>query len=261
MSYRTQRIHERLHDLSIPFRAGERLRLSEQARYGLWLMSFEWDLGTGETVCLRLHPSGPAPAFLVEQQLMQHLLHLRDALGTPVQPVLARFAFPAPPHRSLYEQHFGCACVFDAERSELLFSAALLAAHAPRLAKPLAVATPRAARDGPLAEVDASPGFAGQVRRALHDLADPGAGMKAVAAALRTTDRTLRRRLADEGTTFSAIAHELRYCVAARHLEGSDASIDQIAGLAGYSDPANFRRAFIRWTRMSPAQFRGRRVA
>ena len=98
--------------------------------------------------------------------------------------------------------------------------------------------------------------LAEQVHALLQGMDDPGAGMKKVAAALQMTDRTLRRRLAREGTCFSEISHSVRYGVAARHLRGSDSRIEDIAELSGFSDPANFRRAFIRWTRMSPAQFR-----
>jgi len=63
-------------------------------------------------------------------------------------------------------------------------------------------------------------------------------------------------RLADEGTCFSTISHNVRYGVATRHLKESEVSIEQIAAIAGFSDPANFRRAFISWTSMSPAEFR-----
>lgn len=84
--------------------------------------------------------------------------------------------------------------------------------------------------------------------------------MKTVACALKMTDRTLRRRLAGEGTSFSAIAHQVKYCVATQQLKNTSASVEQIAGIAGFSDPANFRRAFIRWTSMSPAQFRRRSI-
>ena len=108
------------------------------------------------------------------------------------------------------------------------------------------------------AGIEASPGLAGQVYRTLGQLNDPGASMKAVASVLKMTDRTLRRRLADEGTSFSAIAHQVRYGIATQQLKNTNASIEQIADIAGFSDPANFRRAFIRWTSMSPAQFRRR---
>ena|SRR5215471_9589265 len=110
--------------------------------------------------------------------------------------------------------------------------------------------------DGILADIEASLGFAGKVYRMLSNLRDPGAGMKAVASALKMNARTLRRRLADEGTGFSTIARNVKYGVATQHLQKSSISIEQIAAIAGFSDPANFRCAFIRWTSMSPAEFR-----
>jgi AraC-like DNA-binding protein len=129
----------------------------------------------------------------------------------------------------------------------------MLAAAGPEALKMLASACERELR-----KLEASKGVAGQVRELLHQLRDPGAGMKMVARALKITERTLRRRLAQEGTSFSEIANEVKYSVARQYLEGSRASVDEIAELAGFSDAANFRRAFIRWTHMSPAQFRSR---
>jgi AraC-like DNA-binding protein len=196
---------------------------------------------------------------MVEQQLMQHLTHLRDTLGIVVQPTLACFAYPAPAHAALYSQYFQCPCLFDCEHSELQLARDVLPRR-PYLANPLAAATLRSTCDGLLAEIESSLGFAGKVYRTLRQLNDPGAGMTAVAAALKMTARTLRRRLADEGTCFSDIAHRVKYNVAAQHLRNSDASIEQIASIAGFSDPANFRRAFLRWTRMSPAEFRRQQV-
>jgi AraC-like DNA-binding protein len=80
--------------------------------------------------------------------------------------------------------------------------------------------------------------------------------MKLVASALGMTDRTLRRRLAAEGTSFSAIVHRLQYSVAIQHLRDRQLTVEQIAIMAGFSDSTSFRRAFMRWTSMSPAQFR-----
>jgi AraC-like DNA-binding protein len=273
---------------SLPFRAGETLHLSDHGMYGLLLLScdsvrdhfmlaqkyqllaapalaFECHEGEGETVHLRLaRPERTLPRnlerFLVEQQFMAHLVHLGDTLGTPGLPVHACFAYPAPAHRALYDEYFRCPCSFDCDRSELQFSHGILSRR-PLLASTVAAATVRSVCDGLLDEFESALGFAGKVYRALHEQHDPGAGMKAVAAALQMTDRTLRRRLVDEGTSFSAIVHRVRYGVAARHLRHTDASIEQVAAIAGFSDPANFRRAFLRWTRMTPAQFRRQHTA
>lgn len=128
-------------------------------------------------------------------------------------------------------------------------------------ADPLALKMLASACERELRKHEAPRSLAVQVRELLHELRDPGAGMKVVARELKMTERTLRRRLAQEGTCFSDIADEVKYTVATQYLEGSRASVDEIAELAGFSDTANFRRAFIRWTRMSPAQFRSRQLS
>jgi len=126
----------------------------------------------------------------------------------------------------------------------------------PRLANAFTVAALQTACEGLLAEIADSPGFAGKVYQALRLLPDPGAGMKAVASTFKMTERTLRRRLAGEGTSFSSIADQVRHAMATQHLQRPGASVEQIALITGFSDSANFRRAFLRWTGMTPAQFR-----
>lgn len=275
-------------DRSIAFRAGEALHLSDHGIFGLLLLSCESVLDYFRLTVKYQLLAAPAMAtdwtqadhdllwiwpdeamldlpadlgiFLLEQQAMQHVTHLRDVLGADCHPTLACFAHPAPAHQALYAEYLRCPCVFDCERSELHYPREILARR-PYLANPLAAATLQSTCDGLLAGLEARRGFAGKVYHALHQLNDPGASMKAVAAVLKMTDRTLRRRLADEGTSFSAIAHQVKYCVATQHLKNTHASVEQIASIAGFSDPANFRRAFIRWTSMSPAQFRRQSMA
>ncbi|MBB3181670.1 helix-turn-helix domain-containing protein [Variovorax sp. Sphag1AA] len=77
-----------------------------------------------------------------------------------------------------------------------------------------------------------------------------------MASTFKMTERTLRRRLAGEGTSYSNIADQVRHAMATHHLQRPGASVEQIALITGFSDSANFRRAFVRWTGMTPAQFR-----
>jgi AraC-like DNA-binding protein len=193
--------------------------------------------------------------FLVELQFAQLLAQMHDLLGPEARPTLARFAYPAPPHRALYAQHLQCPCVFGWHRHELRFDAEVLARR-PRLANAFTAAALQSACEALLAEIEEAHGFAGKVYQALRLLPDPGAGMKAVASRFRMTERTLRRRLADEGTSYSVIADQVRHAMATQHLQRPGASVEQIALITGFSDSANFRRAFLRWTGMTPAQFR-----
>jgi len=272
-------------DPSTPFRLGERLHLPDFGMYGLLLLSatsvrdyfrlavqyqplatptLAIDEAESERHALWLFPDEASRGwpddlrrFLVEQQVVQQATHLRDALGTDCDPVVACFAYPTPAHHELYGEYLRCPCVFDWHRSEIRYPKEVLERR-PRFANPLTAATLQATCESQMADAEALAGFAGKVYRALRDMRNPGVGMRAVASALKMTDRTLRRRLADEGTTFSTIAHRIKYRVATQHLRSSEVSIEQVAAIAGFSDYANFRRAFFRWTSMSPAQFRRR---
>lgn len=81
-------------------------------------------------------------------------------------------------------------------------------------------------------------------------------GIEAVADQLHMSDRTLKRQLAAENTSFSTIVDEVRYRRATALLSRTDYSLEQIADELGYSDVANFSRAFKRWSGRSPSNWR-----
>jgi AraC-like DNA-binding protein len=74
----------------------------------------------------------------------------------------------------------------------------------------------------------------------------------AVAAELGMSRRTMARRLASEGHSFSKILVGVRSALARRYLAESDMSISEIAWLLGYSEVANFTHAFHRWRGTNP---------
>lgn len=68
--------------------------------------------------------------------------------------------------------------------------------------------------------------------------------------------RMLQRRLATAGTSHSQIVDEVRFEVACRLLGYPGRSVADIASALGYSDPAHFTRAFVRWTGITPRTYR-----
>jgi AraC-like DNA-binding protein len=68
--------------------------------------------------------------------------------------------------------------------------------------------------------------------------------------------RSLKRKLAEHGVSFSELAADIRRDEAQLLLAEGRLSIEQIAGRLGYRDPANFTRAFKAWTRETPRQYR-----
>ena len=77
-----------------------------------------------------------------------------------------------------------------------------------------------------------------------------------VSSELGVSARTLKRRLAAAGVTYSDLLEDERREMAFLLLRSAEASLDAIAERLGYSDPSNFRRAFQRWTGVSPAAYR-----
>jgi AraC-like DNA-binding protein len=77
-----------------------------------------------------------------------------------------------------------------------------------------------------------------------------------VARRLALSARTLHRRLAEEGTGFSALVDEVRRTRALALLEDGKLAASQAAFLLGFQDPAAFFRAFRRWTGTTPRAWR-----
>jgi AraC-like DNA-binding protein len=100
-------------------------------------------------------------------------------------------------------------------------------------------------------------GLPGRVRWEIAEQFRGGsASMEKTAKKLAMGVTTLRRKLEEEGTTFSDIVDGLRKELAERHLAGSHVSVSEVAFLLGFSDVRAFGRAFRRWTGQSPTEFR-----
>lgn len=69
-----------------------------------------------------------------------------------------------------------------------------------------------------------------------------------VATHLCLSQRTLQRRLADEGTTFQRQLDATRLRLSRYYIDHSNLTSDEIAFLLGYEEANSFRRAFARWT-------------
>ncbi len=78
-----------------------------------------------------------------------------------------------------------------------------------------------------------------------------------VARALRVSPRTLQRRLADRGFTFSRLVDEARF-LTARRLISEQYRLSEVACRLGYADAGSFTRAFERWTGITPQKYRCR---
>jgi AraC-like DNA-binding protein len=102
-------------------------------------------------------------------------------------------------------------------------------------------------------------GVRGRVREIITaQLASGEMTMESVSAALGVSVATLRRRLEEEGTTFTGLVDEVRRDLAERHLSDPHRTISEVAFMLGFAHAPAFHKAFRRWTGATPSERRAR---
>jgi len=167
----------------------------------------------------------------------------------------AHAAFAEPPYYDRFRALIGDVMRFDRPAHEMVFDASLLDTPL-KMADPVALKLAREQCQRELDALDRVERAAARVR-GLIPRRDLGfRSLDEVAKLMSMSPRTLKRRLADDGTTFSELVDAERRERALELLRSPQLSLDQIADRLGYSDLANFTRAFRRWTGDTPAAFR-----
>ncbi len=77
-----------------------------------------------------------------------------------------------------------------------------------------------------------------------------------IASALNVSQRSLQRKLQQEGTTYKQILNELRCDLAKKYIQDSHQQLIEVAFMLGYSEYSSFSRAFKNWTGLSPKDYR-----
>ncbi|MBR9910675.1 MAG: AraC family transcriptional regulator [Gammaproteobacteria bacterium] len=107
-----------------------------------------------------------------------------------------------------------------------------------------------------LEKVDAHSTSSGKVEELLTVHGGTHLTLVNCAKLLNVSPRTLIRRLKAEGTTFNTLIEARRKAQAVRLLASPGISVEAISLELGYDHAANFRRAFKRWFKMTPSQYR-----
>src|SRR3954454_12559259 len=222
--------------------------------------------GAGGGVRIEHALSRPAPAqsrHAAEFTMASLVVVGAQMSGAPLAPTAVELRH-APPDAAARAEHlrlFGVAPRYGRAVNALELPAAAAARPVPSADPLLSRIVVRHAEALLVERPAAAETAAGKVRRILTGLLgddETGASLAAVSARLHMSERSLQRRLADEGVTFDAVLDELRRELAVRYLADEKVAIAEIAYLLGYSEPSAFHRAFKRWTGTTPAEARQR---
>ncbi len=86
-----------------------------------------------------------------------------------------------------------------------------------------------------------------------------GYTLRSASEVANTSVLTIQRRLSMERKTYSNLVQESRAEMAGNLLENTDTAIAEIAHQPGYRNQSHFIRAFHRWAKVSPSEFRKHR--
>lgn len=212
----------------------------------------------GYVLSLAIHgdrlPSAPQSAEASLAYLFSFARWIGDGAIVPQQ---VRLKGAAPVDLAPYRAVFGPDLQFDCAEYALVFSRDTLERALPTANEELAQLHDRFAGDY-LARFSESR-VTHMVRQVLCRLLPQGEPKReAVAHALHLSQRTLQRRLQEEGSSFHALLEETRRELAIQYLAQPERSLLEIAYLLGFSDPSNFFRAFKRWFDTTPGEYRSR---
>jgi AraC-like DNA-binding protein len=176
--------------------------------------------------------------------------------GSAWHPRSILYAGPPPRRPRLYASQLGCPLAFDAplnaveiERRDLFVTKSGVDRHVHALLTTYA--------EYLLAKEPFALGIRDAIVSAIRDGVALGRGDLAfVARRLHLSPRTLQRKIAASGTSFSALRDETRFQLARSMLVQKDLSIGEIAYRLGYSEAAAFTHAFTRRFGTSPRDTR-----
>lgn len=200
---------------------------------------------------------GGAPHFLVELFFASVLAALRQLIGPLPDECRLELAYAPVMPDEVYRRHLGVNVSFGHEVNRFV-------GPNDRIDQPLSAAGIPVAEmyrrqcEKLLRDMDAADGVAGEVRRMVLGARGKFPGIEEAARRLNVSERTLRRRLSDEGVSYRGIVDDVRSYLAREYLRETPLCVADVASLLGFDDVANFRRAFRKWNGCAPQYFRAR---
>lgn len=90
----------------------------------------------------------------------------------------------------------------------------------------------------------------------MKHLMDGDIDQKKIAKELALGPRTLQIKLKEEGTSYTKLLDDCRHKLAIKLINLNKMELSEVAFILGFSDQANFSRAFKRWTGTTPKRYK-----
>lgn len=201
-----------------------------------------------------LLPFAEVQVFAAEEFFASLMIYGRTLVGSEFKPLRMEFMHSPPAYAAEYQRLFGDDVRFGCLHNRMVLEAQWLDVPLPNH-HALALRQALGLLELESAQLHRKMDLIQAVERAIsRDL--QGSQLEKVASDLNMSGRTLRRRLTEHGLTFEALLEQVRRARCMGLLGNPSLSIERITQEVGYSDVRSFRRAFKRWTGLSPSAFR-----
>ncbi|MEM7019794.1 MAG: AraC family transcriptional regulator [Pseudomonadota bacterium] len=267
-------------DPGLIIKLGQQLDITGLGTFGFALMSCA-NLGEALQLLLRYHPITGSGLSLQKYQLADGVaLRIKSELGNPLQQQLAtelavsqiystggflinqpidageiHFTHPAPHQQAAYAAVFCVPTKFSQDYNQFIIPAHILRKKISTANPAVHVIFQQQCEDM-LRGLNRIENFSATVRRRLILAGGTFPDIKQVASQLHVSERTLKRRLMNESTSFRALCNEVKNVLACQYLATTEMTVAEIASLLDYTETVSFRRAFVRWNGMTPSAYR-----
>ncbi|MEP2988038.1 MAG: AraC family transcriptional regulator ligand-binding domain-containing protein [Parasphingorhabdus sp.] len=194
---------------------------------------------------------------LVRSELLSALIYNGVSKLLPDRGSKLRFEFDysKPDYADHYHIFLNKNCVFSAEQSKIVVPSEYL--EQPGIhPNPILLKILTEQCDQMLEKLTGRYSLGAQVRTVISAIPGHYPNAHSVAEKINLSTRTLNRRLKAQGTSFQQILDEVKAQKAISYLQATKMTVEEVTTEMGYSDSANFRRAFVRWTGVLPSEYR-----
>lgn len=198
---------------------------------------------------------GALRAFSLETLVTALVQMGKMVLGTHALHGRVELAYPEPEHFQGFAQLWPGPARFRQPANRLIFPASLLDLPL-QMADGIAMRQALEVCERELAMLKETSSLLASIRRQLKLWRSGYPSLTELAASRHVSSRTLKRQLAEHGTSYRQLVDELRRDRALDLLEDPLVTTEAIAEELGYSDASNFHRAFRRWMGASPTSWR-----
>lgn len=178
----------------------------------------------------------------------------RIDLEQKITPVIVFLTHPEPQCKEAYTSYFGCTVQFDQPINKIILPIDIIDVALFNSDPNLALINDHAIAQylNKLNDHD----IISKVKKIITQHLTFGITNEQVAYKLNLSERTLNRRLKEQGYTFKDILKDVRVNLSKLYIQKNQFNVTEIAFQLGFSDSSSFSRAFKRWTGASPLEYK-----